>query len=219
MIGFQSENNSPLYIPYIKTLYPLQNDTHHHVSSNISSFCKKIPSKNCLPKLTRVPRVSPPFFRCWGYINPQTLRRFSHEGQGAFGSVYEARDVKSMQMVVCKVQWKIQKKQPTNDQPMTMNRANHPKEKRNSTQFFLMVWVGGGIRAKKRWREKIVIRISRDQITFWTRNPVSQLKMQVIKIKCFFKYLMWKKCRISAIRWIRHKHKRLHLTLHIEVWL
>ena len=128
------------YIPYIKTLYPLQNDTHHHISSNISSFCKKILSKNCLPKLTRVPRVSPPFFRCWGYINPQTLRRFSHEGQGAFGSVYEARDVKSMQMVVCKVQWKIQK----NNQQMTnqWQWTEPTTPKKNGTQPSFFWWFG-----------------------------------------------------------------------------
>lgn len=115
MIGFQSENNSPLYRkPYIKTLYPPQNDTNHHISSHISSFCKKYPSKNGLPKLTRVPRVSPPFFVV-GDTSTSNLSTFQPWGQGAFGSVYEARDVKSMQMVVCKVQWKNQKKPPTND--------------------------------------------------------------------------------------------------------
>ena len=116
------------YILYIKILYPPQkililSIIYHHISTHFANPFQKIVSPNSLGK------SSSPFF-CWEEIDLKPSTK--PWGQGAFGSVYEARDVKSMQMVVCKVPTK-------NNQQMT-NQPNHPKKRKSNT----CLWFGLG---------------------------------------------------------------------------
>lgn len=186
--------------------------TYHHISPLFAKSLPKIVSPNSLG----FPGF-PPFSVVGDIYRPQTFRRFAMEVK-----VPLARSTKHVMWRVCR--WwsvrcneKTKKNPPTNDQP---NQWTEPTTQRKTelNPFFLMVlgW----------WRDTRLKTVKiKDCYQVWQGpknfpNEKSRVPAEDAgKIQCFFKYLIWKKCRISAIRWIRHKHKRLHLTLHIEVWL